>query len=169
MRKQQWTHRYILVCMAGIDVNEKRVGARHIAEARLAAACWPLYENTSHAQRFSSGDQVLIYVGSTGDAAQTFIGQARIARIVRAPVAWKDPGGIIPSGQVARLAELEQVELWNRPVSIRDHIDDLTFVKNRMRWGLHLMGGVRQIPESDFRRIVRAGAHSPNPGLPTRG
>ncbi len=157
MRKQQWTHRYILVCMAGIDINEKRVGARQIAEARLAARRWPLYENTSHTTRFRANDQVLIYVGSSGDAAQTFIGQATITRIVTAPVAWKDPAGVIPYGQIARLAELEKIDIWNRPVSIRDHIDDLTFITNRKRWGLHLMGGVRQVPESDFRRIVGAG------------
>jgi hypothetical protein len=160
MRKQQWSHCYILVCMAGVDRNDKPVGGRRIAEARLNARRWPLYENTSHSQRFSLNDQVLIYVGSSGDAAQTFIGQASIARIVSAPPGWDDPADVIPSGQVTRLAELGRVELWRTPVPIRDHLDDLTFIKNRKRWGLHLMGGVRQIPDRDFRRIVEASNQS---------
>lgn len=148
---------YVLVCMGGIDVHERRVDARRIATGRLHAKQWPLYENTAHTSAFQPNDRVLVYIGGAGEAAQTFIGQAKFVRVVDAPTAWADAAGSVASGVVTSIAHLTDVEIWDEPVSIREHLDGLKFIKNRSRWGLHLMGGVREIPKEDYDKIVRAG------------
>ena len=45
------------------------------------------------------------------------------------------------------------MEIWKPPLSIRPLIQDLSFIKNKVRWGLHFMGGVKQLPKSDFEMI----------------
>lgn len=51
---------------------------------------------------------------------------------------------------------------WRRKVNyysaneleIRPLLDDLNFITNRNRWGLHLMSGFVRISENDFERIA---------------
>lgn len=129
--------------------------AKEVATSRAAMKQWPLHKSTKHRLRISPGDTCLFYVGGEFDNAQSVIGAAKVQRVVIAPRRWCEPNKDIVSGPVERIVELANVELWSEPVSIRQHLPSLKFVKNKKRWGLHFMGGVTRIPTEDFQYILQ--------------
>ena len=147
---------YILICIDGLDIDDRKVPAFHVANVRLASKSWPLYKRTGFVRSFSQGDKCLIYVGGSGPVAQCFIGDAVVQRVVDAPSGWTEADGTIISNPASKLIEFSKATIWDEPVSIRDYLDDLTFIKNRARWGPHLMGGTKSIPSWDYALIYPA-------------
>jgi hypothetical protein len=43
-----------------------------------------------------------------------------------------------------------------REASIRPLVEQLSFIKNKKRWGFYLISGFREIPEQDFRLVKKA-------------
>lgn len=56
--------------------------------------------------------------------------------------------------------ELENVVLFDPPVSIRPLLARLDFIKHKQKWGAYLQGGCRRIATSDFEKFVRAASGS---------
>ena len=144
---------YLLTCMDGRSVDDKNVPAREVATTRLRAKEWPLYANTAHTTRFSKNDVCLIYVGGTSKGGQHFIGLGIIDRIVTAPRKWSEADSKLLSAPASSLLQFSDVELWTSPVCIRDYINELRFITNKKRWGLHLIGGAKIIPREDYETI----------------
>lgn len=47
------------------------------------------------------------------------------------------------------------VKPFVRPIPMRKIVSDLSFVKDAKHWGIHFKGGVRKIPERDYKMILR--------------
>jgi len=147
---------YLLICVDGIDAAGKAVSAHGIASGRMETMEWPLYKSTGFAKTITTGDSCLIYVGGQRKHSQSFIGFGIVAAVEPAPRRWSEQDSSLVTNPATRLIKFANVEHWARPVSIKAHLDDLYFIKNRSRWGLHMMGGVKRIPVEDFELICNA-------------
>ncbi len=146
---------FILVCVDASDIEDHAVKALDIAMMRLRSSTWPLYKGTGHTNKLQPGDRCLIYIGGQGPNAQSFLGTAVVDSIAVAPRGWIEADGEVMTDPATNLIHFSNVEVWDLPISIRPLIERLKFVRNKKRWGLHMMGGVKQLPESDFELICR--------------
>jgi len=48
---------------------------------------------------------------------------------------------------------LKNIIIFSKPVSVRENIHELEFIKQR-KWGLYFQGGIRQIDEPNFNKIL---------------
>ena len=54
--------------------------------------------------------------------------------------------------------KLKPVKIFEKPVEFKSLILELKFIKNKKRWTGHIQGkAMREIPEEDFRLIVKRG------------
>ena len=150
------TATYLLICVDGMGMRGNDVSAYQIASARLKAMEWPLYKGTGFGKKIAQGDSCLVYVGGQREHSQSFIGIGIVGSVEAPPRNWKESDSSVISYPATGLIRFSNVNCWVRPVSIREHLDDLRFIKNRSRWGLHMMGGVKQIPAEDFELIRNA-------------
>ena len=144
---------FILVCSDGSDVDDRKVFAKDIADSRIGVGEWPLYKDTPHKGSIKPGDHVLIYLAGSGLHAQCFVGTAKVSSVAVAKRGWQEPLSNLVADPAILMISLEGIVMWGRPVSIREHLKDLEFVKSKRFWGVSLMGGVKQISVRDFELI----------------
>lgn len=134
--------------------NPPYASGRQVIEELLARRIWMLSGGLAQVRCLREGDQVVFY------AAGMFHGTARIGGPARE--ATSDDALVMTSlGLRAFDAHVALVEprIWQTPIPIRELLADLTFVKNKRRWGLHLMTGIVRIPVDDFNRIIAGSLH----------
>ena len=49
--------------------------------------------------------------------------------------------------------EFENINIFNKSLSIRDHINNLDFIKNKKKYGLYFQGGICKINKQSFEYI----------------
>lgn len=148
--KQVAPNNIILNCVDGFDLNDEKVRAESIAIARLEARVWPLYQGTRLINKISTGDRCLFYIGGGSKVASSFVGTAMVESVVIAPREWEEPTSCVPTKLVFKLLKLRDVVLWKPYIPIRPFLDKLSFITNKDRWGLHMMGGARYISNEDY-------------------
>ena len=107
---------------------------------RLKEKKWPIFNRTNNRNRLKIGDSVIFYMG--GKKGHKFLGTASVS------------SQLIKTGETSAWVELANAKVWKIPVSIENIIGDLEFIKNKMNWGCYLQGGVVQLKEKDFEKII---------------
>jgi hypothetical protein len=151
--KDELSH-YILICTDGVDFSGKCVPAEQIAVSRLRQHQWPLFRSTAHATRIQAGDRCLVYVAGNRANAQSIVGHALVRKVRECDKTWQEPIRNLIGQPAFWIAEFGMAEIWDAALSIRDYIDRLDFIKNKGRWGLHMIGGVKRISPADFSLLA---------------
>ena len=155
--------RFIFVCADGVSIEDRLLKAKDIALERISAGEWPIYKGTAWRGKMEKGDRCLFYLAGSGEEAQHFIGQAEICKCAVAARRWREPMETLITEPAAEVVHLESIGLYRRPVSVRALLDRLSFIRDRKRWGLYFIGGVRAISVEDFELVrEEAGAGSRN-------
>lgn len=148
------------------DVDSRRLAkpsALEVAKYRLGRREWGLARMTRHRTELRVGDKVLVYLTGHRDFSQHFVAKCTIggsvkqipsslSKLVDAP----DRQGVsMPVYSVA----LADTQFLSNPVSIRDHLTKLNFIKQpeSKKWGAYLQGGVIKITRDDYRLISERG------------
>lgn len=149
---------YILVCIDSLlSATGTTEPALVVAQRRILAGRWPLYARTKHRLDICEGDRALIYAGGQRGHSRVFIATTRIASNQ-------------PVNSARRLSLPTNLDGDNPPVSwltfadtnkmvptvhMSELLEKLSFIpKNRSRWGVTLMGGVRRISDADWAIIL---------------
>ncbi len=53
-----------------------------------------------------------------------------------------------------KIIELKLLTFFNKSIHIRDHIENLDFIKNKEKYGLYFQGGICKIDEKAHNYIV---------------
>lgn len=127
--------------------------ARQIYERRMQDGFWGLGPRTPHRKNVRQGDQIVFYVGRPESA---FAGTARLASDSFALSAEEQTR--LSRGSTVFTAEfgvwLDTVATWPTSHPVASLAQSLAFIENPAQWWAYLQGGIRQITEGDYGRIV---------------
>lgn len=128
---------------------------REVLSQRFSDQLWGLGEKTPNRRALKRGDQVIFYLGTPHKA---FAASAVLAsdsftlsavqqeELCHGMEFYRAPYGV----------RLEQTSIWERQCRAEEVVPSLSFIENKENWGIYLMGGVRYIPENDFRIVTES-------------
>ncbi|TWD65809.1 EVE domain-containing protein [Vibrio crassostreae] len=142
---------YILTKGDSCLQDGRLVSARIATEKLIQSGFWPLYERTAHRRNIQVGDKILFYVSGKRKGAQVILGSA----IVSGKKDWQkkhtEKCPIFSDNIPYTSIEFEDVIYFPTPISVRDKVKKLSFIKQRPeKWGLSFMGGVTKIDSNSF-------------------
>jgi len=152
---------FLLIKRSGFLSNHSAVSATEGAKALLKAGVWPLWRNTKCKNMVRSGHRVLIYLAGPESDCGNVIASAVISGVVD----WEDRKHrrgypLMIDGEPLKALLLEKVSVFDKPVSVSDRLDHLSFIpENKKKWGVAMMGGMRSLTDSDF--MVLCGTNIP--------
>src|SRR5687768_10817660 len=132
---------------------------RDIYSTRMQDGFWGLGEGTPNRKKVHKGDKVVFYVGIP---EMVFAGIATLGsdsfelsykqreKYGHRTKFYSSVYGVI----------LENIEKWSQPKSVKELTSYLSFIDNKPYWGTYFQGGIRQIPEEDYRLIVEGHGNS---------
>jgi len=107
-----------------------------------ASKKWPIGKKTLHRNELSENDKVLFYQG--GEGGKKIVGRAELASSLM-----RDESNIF------NWVMIRNIEIWEKPVEIKAVLEKLSFIRNKMHWGLRFQGGIVKISENDYKLILR--------------
>lgn len=146
---------YMLIVNDTETVEGGRKSAYQIAKQRLKEGFWPLFKRTPHRGVIRSGDKVVVYIAGSGEAAQCFVAVAEIEEVLAMPGRIRKESELLsePAASWIRFSNYQQFE---RPISIRDLIGQLSFVRDAgIRWGWAIQKGCKAVEVDDMQLIMR--------------
>lgn len=146
---------FVLVTSDPMTQGEKRGAAFALVQARLSRKAWPLYERTRHRSSMGRGARLAFYVAGCREWAGHLVATGKVAGIrgFRYGQPSIDPEQFITDFP-ASVLELEDVEITQSPINLRERIGELTICpKNRKNWGSVLQGGVAALGRDDWDRL----------------
>ena len=123
----------------------------HITTAVELGVCQFGHGNRSSVAELGPGDWLVYYATrefmDSGDKVQAFTAIGEVSN-----------GEIESVSKDGRAFYCRPVEyrIGAREVSVREVLDDLTFVSDKRNWGISFRGSKREIPGDDFRVIAKA-------------
>jgi hypothetical protein len=146
---------YWIFIVSNQNTDQGPLTGRQIYETRMGDRFWGLGPRTPNRRHLKKGDSVLFYVGMPEGA---FAGTARLAsdsyELGKAERRALSRGSSFFSPQYG--VQLEEIDIWERPKSVKLLAPHLSFIENPNQWGLYLQGGIRQIEGTDFEFAVSA-------------
>lgn len=130
--------------------NGSLISAFEATKLLLNSRIWPLYSSTSNRKSIKQGDLLLFYISGKHENSQRVIAKSCIKAIEPWTKKHDTQCPIYPELAFSAVI-LGNVKYFSTPVTIKDHIDHLSFFpENRIKWGTALMGGVRRITAEDY-------------------
>jgi hypothetical protein len=115
-------------------------GKREDFDERIETGKWPIFKLTHHRNRLKKGDIVLFYLG--GKPNKKILGTGVLGSRLK-----PEPGDEFS-------VELADVEIWDEPLSMKEMVESMDFIKNKKNWGIYFQGGITPLPQKDYERIL---------------
>lgn len=137
----------VLIVFGDLTAFNPALTAEAIFAALLSAKKW---FTTAHRNCLVPEAQIIFYQKSRG-----FVGTAVIAEVSRSSTsdAAACPG--IPMRLFPYRLDLKVSKQFAGYIDVRPLLEDLSFIKNKAKWGRAFMGTPRAIPQADFQLIIR--------------
>jgi len=134
--------------------------AEEIFSQRMKDGFWGIGEKTPKRKDLTKGDKIIFYIGSP---KKVFASAATLASsCFKLNDSQKKEYG---HGKQFYTTDygvlLEEIEIWNNPKYVEELVPKLNFIANKEVWFCYFQGGVRQITEEDFKRIIDVGKPAP--------
>jgi len=113
-----------------------------VFKKRIEHKKWPIFSSTKFRKYLEIGDSIIFY--QAGKHGQKFLGTAIMKSKVK-PIL----------DRMDYYVELENIDLWKTQPSIRSIISKLSFIKNKIYWGIYFQGGVLKIDKKDHSIILK--------------
>lgn len=150
---------YWIFTVAPYSSDSESYTARQIYERRMKDGFWGLGERTPHRKKVRKGDYVVYYIARPESA---FGGTARLASDSFTLNAEQQQ--TLSHGSEFFTAEygvrLEAIDIWDKTHPVVDLAGNLDFIENSAQWWAYLQGGIRQITENDYSKIVSGSVNS---------
>lgn len=131
---------WIFVSVPYTDFNTGSIYA--MFERIRSSGKWPIGKKTAHRYELSEGDRVVFYQG--GQGGKKIVGCAELASYL-----------VRDENNVFDWVMIRNIKLWEKPVEIKTLLEKLSFIRNKMHWGLYFQGGVIKILEKDYKVILK--------------
>lgn len=127
---------YLLIKTESVSLRTgRKLSAVMSAERLLAKSFWPLWKRTPHRSHMQPGDRVAVYASGVA-------------------LAWVYPLQL--EGQPEAVLYLQNIQTLSPGVEVKPLLDELSFVREKHKWGVHFMSGVRAISSVDYARLTGA-------------
>jgi len=127
-----------------------------VTKTLAARGIWLASRFTPYRRLYRAGDHILFYVAGKG--ARHFIGDAEIAGSIeeadREDIAVAEYLGLDGFREKIPLC---RVMIWNTAVPIKSLVEELSSIKDKRYYGLHLRQAAARISEEDYDRLVKQG------------
>jgi hypothetical protein len=144
---------YWIFTVAPFSSDSESYTARQIYERRMKDGFWGLGERTPHRRNIRKGDYIVFYIARPESA---FGGIARLAS--DSFHLSQEQSQKLSHGSQFFTAEygvyLESIDIWETTHPVVELATNLDFIENPAQWWVYLQGGIRQISESDYSKIV---------------
>tara|TARA_Y200000002_G_C22666555_1_gene658226 strand:+ start:848 stop:1279 length:432 start_codon:yes stop_codon:yes gene_type:complete len=120
-------------------------------ESRLLLKKWEIYQKTNLRRQFEVNDIVLFYIGGVGKLSQHFYGEGIIKNITLENESYSE----ISNVNIYSTLSLYKIRTYENPVPIKNILNKLNFIKNKLYYGVYLNGGVRIINEKEYELISK--------------
>ena len=134
--------------------SEYSLTGEQIFNQRMKDEFWGLGEKTPNRANLSIGDKVVFYIavpkkafgGTATLASSSFkLNTSQNKKYGHGTEFYESDYGVL----------LKEINTWATPKTVTDEVvSGLKFIENKEFWGGYLQGGIRQIPEGDFKTIV---------------
>lgn len=130
--------------------NDTKIDSLTEFNKRLKNNFWYLYNRTSFANEININDKVIFYVSGAQNKKIFGSAEIKLKQLVTKKLfdtyTYNDPKYCL---------SFKKIERFNEPVLMKDKIFNTDFFlnskkKNKKKWGVFLMGGVRKISKNDF-------------------
>jgi hypothetical protein len=156
--RESVTPQHFIFILRGLSIPEARASftARQVLAARLAAGMWPLGRRTPYQDRLQPGDRVLFYAAGDGPDRTCVIGHATIsgAKYLLRSSTGQSPFWLGAVGPTARVVPIRDGVILDNPISLKERLSELVFIRNKAEWGSYLQGGIVKIPIEDFQSLL---------------
>ena len=123
-----------------------------IFNERVQENKWPIYNKTPQLKNVKEGKNVVFYIAGEGEKRQSFIGSAKIKSII------DNKNTAVDANQELKLVlfhvEFKELKIFDKDIKIKDHIDNLDFIKNKEKYGLYFQGGICKIDQISYNYIL---------------
>jgi len=139
---------FILVKLDGFNKSGGLLSSVESCDALLDFGYWPLWNRTPNFKTIQTGDKALVYAGS---GVCSVLATCEVEVINNPTTHHFNQLPLIVDGIPGKMLKLKNIIRFENPVSVRDHLDDLDLCpKNKSRWGVALMGGLKKLSKNDF-------------------
>jgi len=145
------------------DWDGNIVPAIKVCKTLMDMNLWYLYPHTPNRKAIRPNDNLLVYIAGRCQYHQCFVAKARLEKLQP----WDKNRHALPYSefdlnQPESVMHLKQVTWLPEPVHVGKHRRQLDVCKNKdgqplIKWGCRFTGGMRKIPDRDFRRILKLG------------
>ena len=125
-----------------------------IFKERIKNNLWPIYKKTPQLINIEKDKQILFYIAGTNTLCQNFVASTSIKEIIDLKSISSDPNQEFR--QVVFNVRFNEINYFQKPVNIKNHINNLSFIEEEKRkyYGLYLQGGVCKINEQTYEYII---------------
>ena len=134
-----------------ISSDGKRSGF-DIFNERVQENKWPIYNKTPQLKNVKEGKNIVFYIAGDGEKRQSFIGSAKIKSIIDNKNTTVDTNQEFK--QVLFHVEFKELRIFDKDIKIKDHINNLDFIKNKQKYGLYFQGGICKINQISYNYIL---------------
>ena len=136
-----------------ISSDGRREGYQ-IFKERIKNNLWPIYKKTPQLINIEKDKKILFYIAGTNALSQNFVASTSIKEIIDLKSISSDPNQEFR--QVLFNVRFNEINYFQKPVSIKNHINNLSFIEEEKRkyYGLYLQGGVCKINEQTYEYII---------------
>ena len=137
-------------CLITTDSKEEAydIFLKRINERKL-----PLYERTRHINDFMERDSLVFYIAKNGKNSKSLVASASVNKVEKLNDVVGDPDNKFK--MLSYYLHLENILIFKKPISIKELVNNLEFIKNKKNYGLDMLTGVVKISQNDFNYIIK--------------
>ena len=135
--------------------SDGKKGGYQIYKDRISENMWPIYRSTPQLLNVIEGRKVIFYIAGKDEFAQHFIASAEIEKLIHNKDLQSDPNQEFR--QVICYIKFKELKFFKKPLNIKDHIKNLSFIEEKKRniYGLYFQGGICKINKQSFDYITQ--------------
>jgi predicted RNA-binding protein len=128
--------------------------AYNIFLKRIKEKKWVTYLKTLNYSSLKENDQIIFYIAGSSINRQTFVGNAMVEKVNLTKNNFiVDPDDV--KKQISSIIDLKNINIFKKPVGVKELIEKLDFIKNKYNWGMFFHGGIREMNKKDYELISR--------------
>ena len=138
---------FLLITTSYFDEDGRNKSAKVIFQERISKNRWAIYSNTRNKKRLKVNDNIIFYVSDQKTGGE-IVASAQISEIIR-PL--RNERFDTEQDTVEFFLSFKAINFFETPIFFKDLLPKMSFCPtNKSKWGVVLMGGVRQLNDRDY-------------------